>query len=148
MPTHKVRQWVFQKFGILRTGLPERIRLVALAEFTFRVPAHRIGFCKSDLDSLLQCPVRKTVYLFMAFRLGHLFTGNRLSPPSGLSAIQGGIIPPANKPIQAKLPRKALGLGLSRWYRKSGSVKVNCLGVAARLIGKALGALNIEIVFR
>ena len=90
-----------RKFGILRTGLPERIRRIALAEFTFRVPAHRMAFCKSDLGGLLQGLERKTVYLFMAFRLGHLFTGNRLSPPSGLSAIQVGINPPANKPINA-----------------------------------------------
>ena len=34
---------------------------------------------------------KETVYLFMAVRSGHLFTGKRLSLRSGLSAIGAGV---------------------------------------------------------
>ena len=43
-----------------------------------------------------------------------------------------------NRPFQAKLPCAVPGLSLSRWYRKSGSLKVNCSGMAVRLNANVL----------
>ena len=51
-----------------------------------------------------------------------------------------------NRPFQAKLPCAVPGLSLSRWYRKSGSLKVNCSGMAVRLNANVLGG-SINQIF-
>ena len=97
-------QWIFGNFGIPWRDLPDQVRRAALADFTFRVPVHRLRFFKMSVVVCYKVLRKETVYLLMAFRSGHLFTGKRLSLHSGLSAFQAGVA--ARRPTGQSTRRK------------------------------------------